>query len=537
MRRAAAVTLLLLVAACSRGPRTNAPAQTVRFAIAADPTTLNPLFLTPDAASVDQQVARLLFEPFVDLDARGRLVPVLLREIPTRKNGGISADGRTITYHLRPGVRWSDGVPVTSADVLFTLRAILNPRNPVRTREGYDSIDRAVAPNASTVILHLRKPWAPAVATFFSYGIEPYAVVPAHVLARVRSLRTASFNGDPHVSDGPYRFVSWRRGDRLTFEANPRYWRGAPRIRRIVARIVADPGTNLTLLRTGELDWNLIAPAQQAALRGARDIRIERVPTSVVAGLALNVERGALRDVRVRRAIAESIDREAISRKITLGVYPVADTLQPSYSWALDPTVRVPGYHPRSADALLRAAGWRRGAGGMRYKNGKKLHLLYVQFPESTTGVLVATFIQQALQARGIAVTLKSVGNAQLFLPKDGTLARGQFDLAYIPWTMGIDPDDSSILRCGAPENYMRWCDPLVDRLEAQALDASSQRLRKRLYARIEARVASQVPLLVLFDASYLYAYDARLEGFAPNPVLPTATAWAWRLRPAVSRR
>ncbi|MDH2910768.1 MAG: peptide ABC transporter substrate-binding protein [Candidatus Eremiobacteraeota bacterium] len=536
-RNGSVMALLLVVAACSRGARSNAPAGTVRFAIAADPTTLNPLFLTPDAASVDQQVARLLFEPFVDLDARGHLVPILLREIPTRANGGISADGRTIVYRLRPGVRWSDGVPLTSADVLFTLHAILDPRNPVRTREGYDLIDRAVAPNALTVVLHLRKPWAPAVATFLSYGIEPYAVVPKHILAHVRSLRTARFNGDPSVGDGPYRFVSWQRGDQLTFAANPRYWRGAPRIRRIVARVVADPGTNLTLLRTGELDWNLIAPAQQAALRGARNIRIERVPTSVIAGIAMNVSRGALRDVRVRRAIAESIDRKAISRKITLGVYPVADTLQPSYSWALDPKVRAPGYHPQRADASLRAAGWLRGAGGMRYKNGKPLHLLYVQFPESTTGVLVATFIQQALEARGIAVTLKSVSNAQLFLPKDGTLARGQFDLAYIPWTMGIDPDDSSILRCGAPENYMRWCDPLVDRLERLALETSSRRARKRLYARIEARVASQVPLLVLFDASYLYAYDARLEGFAPNPVLPTATAWAWRVRSAAPRR
>ncbi len=537
MRRYAAVALLLFVAACSHGARVNAPPGTVRFAIAADPTTLDPLFLTPDAASVDQQIARLLFEPFVDLDARGKLVPVLLREVPTLSNGGISADGRTIVYHLRRGVRWSDGRPVTSADVLFTLHAILDPKNPVRTREGYKLIDRAVAPNAHTVVLHLKKAWAPAVATFFSYGIEPYAVVPAHVLARVRSLRTARFNGDPTVSDGPYRFVSWRRGDRLTFRANPLYWRGAPKIRRIVARIVTDPGTNLTLLRTGELDWNLIAPAQQAALRGAGSIRIMRVPTSVIAGIAMNLGHGPLRDVRVRRAIAESIDRRAISRKITLGVYPVAETLQPSYSWALDRKVRAPGYHPKRADALLRAAGWRRGPNGMRAKNGKALHLLYVQFPESTTGVLVATFVQQALEARGIAVTLKSVSNAQLFLPKDGTLARGQFDLAYIPWTMGIDPDDSSILRCGASENYMHWCDPVVDRLERRVLETSSRRVRRRLYGRIEARVASQVPLLVLFDATYLYAYDERLEGFAPNPVLPTATAWAWRVRSALSRR
>ena len=537
MRRYAMAALLLFVAACSHGARPNAPPGTVRFAIAADPTTLDPLFLTPDAASVDQQIARLLFEPFVDLDARGALVPVLLRAIPTQKNGGISADGRTIVYHLRRGVRWSDGQPVTSADVLFTLREILDPKNPVRTREGYKLIDRAVAPNAYTVVLHLKKAWAPAVATFFSYGIEPYAVVPAHVLARVRSLRTARFNGDPTVSDGPYRFVSWRRGDRLTFSANPLYWRGAPKVRRIVARIVTDPGTNLTLLRTGEIDWNLIAPAQQAALRGAASIRIMRVPTSVIAGIAMNLRHGPLRDLRVRQAIAESIDRRAISRKITLGVYPVAETLQPSYSWALDRKVRAPGYHPKRADALLRAAGWRRGPNGMRAKNGKALHLLYVQFPESTTGVLVATFIQQALEARGIAVTLKSVSNAQLFLPKDGTLARGQFDLAYIPWTMGIDPDDSSILRCGASENYMRWCDPVVDHLERRVLETSSRRVRRRLYGRIEARVASQVPLLVLFDATYLYAYDERLEGFAPNPVLPTATAWAWRVRSALSRR
>ena len=532
-----AAALCTFESGCSHGPRNNAPANTVRFALAADPTTLNPLFLTPDAASVDQQVARLLFEPFVDLDARGRLVPVLLKEIPTRANGGLSADGRTIIYHLRPGVRWSDGVPLSSADVLFTLHAILDPRNPVRTREGYTLIDRASAPNRLTVVLHLRHAWAPAVATFFSYGIEPFAVVPKHILARVPTLRTARFNGDPGVVDGPYRFVSWRRGDRITFAANPEYWRGEPKLKRIVARIVADPGTNLTLLRTGELDWNLIAPAQQATVRDTNFIRIERVPTSVIAGIAMNTSHAPLRDVLVRRALAASIDRRAISQKIALGVYPVADTLQPAYSWARDRQIHEPAYDPARADGLLDEAGWRRGPGGVRYKHGKPLRILFVQFPESTTGVRVATFVQQALRARGIEVTLKSVSNAQLFLPRTGTLARGEFDMAYIPWTMGLDPDDSSILRCGAPANYMRWCDPEVDRLEAEALAATSQNARKPLYAAIEGRVAAAVPLLVLFDASYLYAYNARLVDFAPNPVLPTATAWAWRLRSAASRR
>ena len=176
---------------------------------------LNPLFLTPDAASVELQAARLVFEPFIDLDPRGRPQPALLAEIPTRRNGGISADGRTIRYRLRPGVRWSDGRPVTAADVLFTLRAILDPRNPVRSHEGYELIDRASAQGPRTVVFHLARPWAPAVMTYFSYGTSPQFVLPSHILSAEVPLARAAFNAAPIVGDGPYRFVSWRRGEGL----------------------------------------------------------------------------------------------------------------------------------------------------------------------------------------------------------------------------------------------------------------------------------------------------------------------------------
>jgi peptide/nickel transport system substrate-binding protein len=521
-----------LAAACSRSaPGAAPPAATLRFDLAADPRNLNPLFLAPDAASVEQQVARLSFEPFVDLDARGRLVPALLARIPTRENGGVSADGRTIVYHLRSGVRWSDGVPVTARDVLFTLRSILDPRNPVRTHEGYDVIERAYARGPDTVVFHLKHAWAPAVTTYFSYGLSPQVVLPAHVLERETPLARAAFNAAPTVGDGPYRFVSWRRGEGLRYDANPSYWRGKPAIAHLDVRIVPDPSANLLLLQSGGADWNLIAPVQMAALRGTPGLRFVKVATAVVAGIAFNVSHPPLNDARVRRAIAMSIDRGAISKKVTLGVYPVTDMLQPRFSWAFDPSVREPGYDPRRADALLDAAGWRRSPGGLRRRNGKPLRLVYVQFPESTTGVRVATMVQAELAARGIRVTIKPVSNAQLFLPRTGVLAAGAFDLAYVPWTMGLDPDDSSVLACGAPSNYMRWCDPEVDRLEAAALASTSQAVRKRLYARIGHIVARQVPILYLFDADYVYAYRSRLHGFAPNAFLPTWNAYAWTLR------
>jgi peptide/nickel transport system substrate-binding protein len=521
--------LAALLAACSRvgeaGP--GAPG-TLTFAIAADPSSLNPLFIHPDAALVELQVARLAFEPFVDLDAGGRPVPALLDRIPTLANGGISRDGRTITYHLRRGVRWSDGEPVTSDDVLFTLGAILDPRNPVRSTQGYDLIDRARAIDSHTVVFHLKHAWAPAALAYFSYGITPQFVLPAHVLRAQGGLAQSPFNAAPTVGDGPYAFVSWQRGNALRYRANPHYWRGTPAIANLDVRVVTDPGTNLVLLRSGALDWNLIAPVQYATVADNAHLSFVTTPTAVVAGLVMNVTHAPLGDVAVRRAIAMSIDRESISTKITLGKYPVTNVLQPQFSWAYDRAIRQPGYDPAGADALLDAAGWRRGADGMRRRAGALLHLTYVQFPESMTGVRVATVVQAELRERGIDLSVKAVTNAQLFLPRTGTLASGNFDLAYVPFTMGSDPDDSFVLRCGASANYMHWCDAGVDALEARALASVEQSERAALYARIGSVVAREVPVLYLFNADYIYAERRGLRGFAPNAFLPTWNAWAW---------
>jgi len=518
----AAFALALLAGCAQAGGGAAPPPGLVRFDLADDPNTLDPLFMHPDASSAEAQVARLVYEPFVDLDPEGRPEPVLLARIPSRANGDLSGNGRTIVYHLRPNVLWSDGKPLTSADVLYTLRQIMDPRNPVRSHAGYDLIDTASAPNASTVILHLKKAWAPAVLTYFSYGPNPQVVLPAHVpLAQL-----------PSVGDGPFDFVDWQRGNRIEYRANPRYWRGPPRASRLDVRIATDPQTNLLMLQSGALDWNLIAPVQIAIATRDRDVRLRSARTAVVAALVFNTQRAPLNDPRVRAALAESIDRAAISTKITLGMYPVTNQLQPAWSWAYDPSIRQPGYDPHGADELLDAAGWHRRAGaGTRMKNGVPLRLTYTAFPETISGMRIAAMVQAMLRQRGIDVSVTSISNAQLFLPVTGTLAQGRFDLAYVPFTMGADPDDSDVLSCGGASNYMHWCDRETETLEARALASTSEPQRRELYAQIARRVAEQVPLLYLFNARYVYAYRDRLSGFAPNAFLPTWNAWAWRAR------
>jgi peptide/nickel transport system substrate-binding protein len=529
----------LLLVATSNGCASRAtgpPVPTVRFDVAADPANLDPLFAHADAGMVEQQLAHLVFEPFFDLDARGRPVPELVAVIPTVANGGISRDGRTLVYHLRPGVRWSDGVPVTARDVLFTLRAILDDRNPVASREGYALIDRAEALGAYGVRFHLSRPWAPAVATFFTYGTSPQYVLPEHILAKqAPPLREAPFSSAPTVGDGPFRFVAWRRGERISYVANPRYWRGEPAVKRLDVRIVPDPQTNLTLLRSGELDFNLVAPAQAAGLeRDSRQLAFATASTALIAGIAVNLAHPPLDDARVRRALALGIDRAGVSAKITLGRYPVAQSDRPRFSWAYDARIAQPGFDPAASDRAFEAAGWRRGPGGIRRKNGRPLALTYVQFPETSTGVATAAVVQRELYERGVDVTIKSISNAQLFLPASdgGTLANGRFDLAYVPWSMGADPDDRFLLGCtSAVKNYMHYCDASVERLERQAEVDSVRTRRIAAYAAIDRIVARDLPIVYLFNPSYVYAYQPRLRGFAPNAFVPTWNAYAWKLR------
>ena len=527
------VILVLVLSGCARvgnGP----PAGVVHFNIAADPRNLNPLFAHADAGNVEQQLAHLAFEPFFDLDPAGKPVPELITQIPSVANGGISADARTITYHLRPNVRWSDGVPLTSRDVLFTLRAILDPKNPVASHEGYDLIDRAEALGPYGVRFHLARAWSPAVSTFFAYGTSPQYVLPAHVLAKESPLDRAPFDAAPTVGDGPFRFVSWARGDRIVYAANPHYWRGAPAVGRIDVRIVPDPQSNMALMQSGDLDFNLVAPAQWSALQKTSTFAYAYASTALIAGIALDVEHAPLDDAAVRRAIARSIDRRGISAKITLGRYPVAESDRPRFSFAYDDSIREPQYDPANADRAFAAAGWKRGPDGMRRKNGRALALTYVQFPETATGVRTAVFVQRELRERGVDVSIKSISNAQLFLPArdGGTLASGNFDLAYVPWAMGADPDDRFLLGCGAAlKNYMRYCNRSVEALESRAVSAPDRGARAAAYRAIDRIVARDVPIVYLFNPTYIYAYRPQLRGFAPNAFTPTWNAYAWRLK------
>jgi peptide/nickel transport system substrate-binding protein len=505
---------------------TRANADTIAFNISEDPHSLNPILAQNDD---ERQIAHLVFDLLLDVDARGKQVPALATQVPTLQNHGIRDGGKTIVYHLRRGVLWQDGKSLTSQDVRFTWQAIVDKSNNVQSTHGYDLITQVETPDAYTAVVRLRRAWAPAVATFFTYGTSPMAIVPAHILKGKGPLARLSFNTQP-LGTGPYIFKSWERGNRLTFVRNPRYFRGVPKTRAIVAQEVPDLNTDLTLLRSGQLDWTLLSPAQRLSLGTAPGLHFVYAPFSGFGAIAFNCRRPPFDDVRMRRAVAMSIDRQRLSDGITKGQYPVIDSDQPRFSWAYDAGARLPSYDPAAADAQFESLGWRRGTDGLLRRAGRPLSVVFVTFPEGDTAVRTAEYAERMLRDRGISVTIKKVTVTQFYLPKSehGLLLSGNYDMAYVAWRTGADPDDSDIVTCAGPSNYAGYCSAAVDALESKALGVSDVKRRKALYAGIQRALGADLPYDFLYAPQYSFAARDGLQGFAPSPLSPTWNAYEW---------
>jgi peptide/nickel transport system substrate-binding protein len=307
-----ATALLAAVAACLAGCTKNdsAPgirhswthAGVLRVAVTEEPKNLNPLLA---GTTIEIFIDRLMFEPLLSADARGDTVPMLAAAVPTQANGGISADGLTITYRLRGDAYWSDGVPVTAHDVAWSWQAIENPNNDAVSRHGYDEVRAIDTPDAHTVVVHLKKRFSPFVSTFFAESDQVYDILPAHVLARYPNVNNVSFNARPDISDGPFRFVEWRRADRILLDANPRFFEGTPGLKHVEILFVPNEDSAINLLRAHAIDY-IYQPSIQTypTLRSLLDARIVWVNINGFEGVEFNLSHPALADGRVRAAIA-----------------------------------------------------------------------------------------------------------------------------------------------------------------------------------------------------------------------------------------
>ena len=534
------IGLALAVCGCTRvatAPGGPGEAPALRVEIGELPKNLNPLYTN---TTFDNFLAGLVFNQLITIDDRGNEVPDLASAVPTLKNGGISADGKTITYHLRGGVKWHDGVPFTSRDVRFSWQAVMNPRNNVISRRGYDEVASVATPDDRTVVFHLKEPFAPFVDTVFSDSDEPYYIVPAHLLADDRDLNDVPFNSHP-IGTGPFRFERWVRGDHASYVANNSYFKGRPKLSAVNVRFVVDDATQQNDLRSGATDVLIqITPNSIRDLRGRPGIATQLIAAPYYTALAMNLAHAPLNDLRIRRAIAASIDRKALIAHDTYGLAQIAtEDLSTWYRWAYTPEVARNDYDPARAAALFDAAGAKRGPDGVRTVNGKRLEFSLVYETGNQTYAQLGVEMQSQLHAAGIDVSIKRFEVAQLYAAPaaGGILTGGKYDLAISPWIAGADPDDSQQWLCSsrppAGYNIENFCNAQMDAAEDLALRKVDRPSRITAYRRTQAILADQVPALFLFYTPRMYAGRSNLRGFSPNGIEEAWNAQNWSLNAA----
>ncbi len=503
--------------------------------IAEEPDDLNPVL---GQQEIDVDISKFWAGYLVDEDDAGNLIPDLASIVPTLANGGISADGRTITYHLRDGVTWQDGAPFDAGDVIFTLRAIMNPDNPVPSRSGYELIDSMRTLGRHEVLVHLRRAYAPFVSMFLSpAGAYGYCVLPAHLLPRDGKIAHASYNTMP-VGTGPYRVVSYESDSQIRMVSNPHYWRGAPKLRELDVRIVPNDNTLATLVKTHEIDFFFRVPhVVSRSLRGTAGVRIVSSPFTRYADLGLNTQSPILSDVRVRQALVYATDRQGIIDNVAAGADVLADSDQPPFLWAHDDAVRKYAYDPAAAGRLLDAAGWRMSPGGVRMKNGVPLRLGLAGVAGDSVSLKARELMQQQWHQAGIDVDIKSYPSDILYAPLSagGIEMTGHYDVVLEGFANGADPDDSILFECRwmppQGENVYRFCDHALDALEEEALANNARPVRKAAYARIAGILADEVPIIPLWFASYDYAVNTDLRNFRPAHVgTPFWDTWRWSI-------
>jgi len=532
------ISVIVCTASCSQpslGPHSSS--RTLTFTgLAGEPDSLNPLVST---SSDLYDFSHLYISPLLEVDDRGRFIPEVAAQVPTTANGGISKDGMTITYHVRPGLKWQDGVALTSRDVLFTYRATMNPKNNVPTRTGYDHVASVKTPDALTIVVHLAKPFS-AILAYFESAQGITGVLPAHVLEHYADLNGVPFNVMP-LGSGPYRVVEWQRGDHVTLAANPLYWRGKPRIGRIVYKIVPDHNSQVQELKTGEVDAYFgVDPQLLPEVRAIRGLRLTFTPIPDFHDLHFNLRDPIMSHVRVRRAVALSVNRSRLISAATHGAGIEADGDQPRLGWAYDAALPHLRYDPDAARRLLAAAGWETTASGQRTKMGTPLS---VQLAIAPTGVggsrLVATIIQEDLRAVGIDVKIKEYPPSLMWgTPQSGgPLMSGRYQMAYDAWwVLGPDPDDSWNLGCDqfppVGENMYFWCNARADAAMHDALKSFDLARRKRDYAAVQQELLRDLPLFPLWQVKRPDAYTTRLTGVSPSPAGSTFwNAWSWELK------
>lgn len=549
---------LFLLAACSSPqtatPTTSTPAantsagDTLRLLYWQAPTILNPHLAR---GTKDFEASRIVYEPLASYDKNGKLILFLAAEIPTQENGGIAKDGKSVTWKLKQGVKWSDGQPFTAADVVFTYQFLSNSAVGATTLADYEAVSSVEAIDDHTVKINFQKP-NPAWSLPF-VGLNGM-IIPRHIFEKFNgsNAREAPGNLAP-AGTGAYKVVEFRPGDTIIYEANTSFREAnKPFFKRVELKGGGDATSAArAVLQTGDVDyaWNLQVEAPvlkqlEAAGKGRLDISFGSFLERIVINYTdpnkqtKDGERSSLefphpffQDIKVRQAFNYAIDRDTINQQL------YGSSGRPTANILVAPDIyNSPNtqyeFNIKKATDLLDAAGWKDTNGnGIRDKNGVEMKVL---FQTSVNPVRQKTqeIIKQALTSIGVGVELKSIDGSIYFSgdpSNPDTIGRFQADLQMFS-TGNSNPEPGAYMKgftCDdipqkknnwSKSNYSRYCNPEYDKLWQQSNTELNPEKRQQLFIQMNDLLFKDTAVIPLISRADVNGVSNRLVGVNSTP-------------------
>jgi peptide/nickel transport system substrate-binding protein len=518
--RGRAVIILLttaLMAACSPGERatptvrraetTQVTGDAIVEGTIGEASTLIPV-LASDSAS--HAVAGQIYNGLIKYDKNLVIVGDLAESFD------ISADGLTITFHLRKGVKWHDGAPFTSRDVLYTYRVIIDPKTPTAYAEDFKQVKNISTPDDHTVRVTYDKPFAPALA---SWGTS---ILPAHLLEG-QDITKSPLARSP-VGTGPYRFKEWIAGQKIVLEFNPDYFEGRPYLDRYIYRIIPDTSTMYMEMKAGAIDLMSLTPVQYARQTTSTQFTSRfnkfRYPSSGYLYMGYNLRHPLFGDKRIRQAITAAINKEELIHGVLFGMGQKAHGPIVPGRWAYNPDVKDIGYDPKHAAELLAQAGWKeKNADGILVKDGKPFQFTILTNQGNQQRLMSAQIIQQRLRYVGIDVKIRIVEWAT-FLKE--YIDKGKFEVVMLAWNISQDPDMYDVWHSSKTNpgelNFVGFKNAEVDRLLVEGRGTFDIEKRKQAYFRIQEILAEEQPYTFLYVPDALPTVSSRIRGVEPAP-------------------
>jgi peptide/nickel transport system substrate-binding protein len=482
-------------------------------------------------------------------DDQNKPVPEIAAEIPTAENGGLSADGKTITVKLRDDVKWSDGEDVTADDFVFSYDMVMSDKNVVNGRYPFeDYVESVTAKDPQTLVIQLKEPFAP----WLPYMFDDW-VLPKHILQPVfdaeGTIDNAAWNKAPTVGVGPYVFSEWESGSHIIFKANPN-WIKPPKLEQIFIRIVPDDAAQEAAIIAGDTDIGVFLSSDQIEkLEAGGKVDVVSVPSGYDEGWFLNMNpdtaHPAMLDVNVRKAIALATDRFSIVKDLLDDtVNPVNVTFWDATEPYNNPDLKPYPYDPEEAKRLLDEAGWKDSNGdGTRDKDGVELVLRYITNDRELRKNVQAVVEQQWSQV-GIGAELVNYSSDVFWngYNDNGPQAQGLYDIAeYSSNPAFPDPEASSNWLCSEissaenPDgaNWEGVCDDELEALLVQQASTLDTQARIDLYHQIAQIMYDKVYYIGIWKDPDLWSVNSRLQNVKLSGAAPFWNAHEWSVSEA----